>query len=120
MRVTPAILAACALTGCMTDNEYRLRRADIDARRAHPATYSPLCVKGPLNVPEGGELVLTVPNMPYAPAAIPDGQAYQLRALGIAAAAGAAVTGGYLIKSAGGGSSSSTVNNTTVNGGGLP
>ena len=112
------MLAVCALTGCMTDNEYRLRRADIDAKRAHPATYSPLSVKGPLNVPEGGELVITVPGMPYTPAAIPDGQAYQLKALGVAAAAGAAVTGGYLVKSAGG--SASTVNNTTVNGGGTP
>lgn len=118
MRVTPAILAACALTGCMTDNEYRLRRADIDAKRAHPATYSPLRIQGPLNVPEGGELVITVPNQPYTPTPVPDGQAYQLKALGVAAATGAAVTGGYFIKSAGG--STSTVNNTTVTGGTAP
>ena len=105
-------------SGCMSDKEYRLRAKDIDAKKAWPATYQPLAIKGPLTVPEGGELVINVPNAPYRQTDIPDGQAYQLKALNAAMVTGGAITGGYFIKSAGG--STSTVNNTTVNGGTAP
>lgn len=116
MKTAIAIICCAALAGCMTDNEYQLRKQDIEAKKVHPTTYSPLAIKGPLSVPEGGELVITVPNMPYQPTAIPDGQAYQLKALGITATTAAAVTGGYFIKSAGkgGDTTSTTINNNAA------
>ena len=116
MKIAIAIICCAALVGCMTDNEYQLRKQDIEAKKAHPASYSPLVIKGPLTVPDGGERVITVPNMPYQPTAIPDGQAYQLKALGITATTAAAVTGGYFIKSAGkgGDTTSTTINNAGV------
>ena len=112
-----AFTCACIaflLASCMTGKEYMLRRADIEAKKAHPTTYSPLAIKGPLNVPDGGELVITVPNMPYQQTSIPDGQAYQLKALGITATTAAAVAGGYFIKSAGGDSNHTTINNNAA------
>ena len=99
---------------CMSDKEYMLRKQDIEAKTAHPATYSPLVIKGPVTVPEGGEMVITVPNMPYQQTAIPDGQAYQLKALGITATTATAITGGYFIKSASKGGDKTTINNYTT------
>lgn len=110
-RAAIAIIAAVTLTSCMMDKEYQLRKHDIEAKQAHPATYSPFVIKGPVTIPEGGEMVITVPNMPYQQTAIPDGQAYQLKALGITAATATAITGGYFIKSASKGGDTTTTNN---------
>lgn len=110
-RLITAFAALACLTSCMTDKEFQLRKQDIDAKKAHPATYSPLVIKGPVNVPEGGEMVITVPNMPYQPSNIPDGQAYQLKALGITATTATAITGGYFIKSANKRGDTHTTNN---------
>ena len=41
------------LAGCMTDKEYQLRAKDIEAKAAHPATYQPLVLNGPLELREG-------------------------------------------------------------------
>lgn len=110
-----AVIAATALAflaaSCMTDKEYQLRKQDIEAKKAHPATYSPFVIKGPVTIPEGGEMVITVPNMPYQATSIPDGQAYQLKALGITATTATAITGGYFIKSASKGGDHNTTNN---------
>ncbi len=108
-----ALLGVMAFTGCMPEREYMLRNNDLKAKKAWPATYQPLCIKGPLTVPAGGELVITVPNMPYKQTDIPDSQAYQLKALNAAMITGGAITGGYFIKSASGGGN--TTNNTTNN-----
>lgn len=110
MRTIAIITAILFATGCMSDREYQLRKADIKAKQSWPATYKPLTIKGPLTLDKDSELVITVPNMPYSPTAIPDGQAYQLRALGIGAATAGAITGGYFIKRAGSGGDK-TINN---------
>ena len=99
----------------MTKNEMYLRAKDIDAKRAWPVTYAPLVIKGPLTLDKDSELIITVPNMPYQPTAIPDGQAYQLKALGVTAVTAGAVAGGYFIKSSGG---DTTKNTTIINNGG--
>lgn len=72
-----AIALAALCTSCMTDKEWALRKEDLKAKQQWPATYVPVSIKGPLNIPEGGELVVTVPNLPYNHAPIPDGQAIQ-------------------------------------------
>ena len=109
-----AFVALVLLSGCMTKREYQLRSKDIEAKRFWPATYAPLSIKGPLVLDKDSELIITVPNMPYSPTSIPDGQAYQLKALGLTAVTAGAITGGYFIKRAGG----DTTRNTTINNGG--
>lgn len=114
-KLAAAIVAAIALTGCMSEREYQLRKNDIDAKKDWKPTYQILSIKGPLNVPEGGELIINAPSQPFVHTNIPDGQAYQLRALTTTEAIGAAAFGGYLIKSAKG---TTTTNNVTNNNGG--
>jgi len=106
-----AAAVAAVFTGCMSKREYQLRAKDMDAKAVWPATYAPLAIKGPLTLDADSELVITVPNMPYTPTAIPDGQAYQLKALGITAATAGAITGGYFIKRSAGSSHHTTINN---------
>ena len=106
-----AAAVVAVFTGCMTKREYQLRAKDIDAKKFWPATYAPLTIKGPLTLDADSELVITVPNMPYSPTAIPDGQAYQLKALGITAMTAGAITGGYFIKRSGGDTNKTVINN---------
>ena len=111
IKSTLAILAAALAFGCMSEREYQLRSKDIAAKKAWPATYAPLAIRGPLTLDKDSELIITVPNMPYSPTAIPDGQAYQLKALGMTAVTAGAITGGYFIKRAGGDTRHTTINN---------
>ncbi|MBQ6471210.1 MAG: hypothetical protein IJJ33_04440 [Victivallales bacterium] len=104
-------MAVVLLAGCMTKREYQLRSKDIQAKTLWPATYAPLAIKGPLTLDADSELVITVPNMPYSPTAIPDGQSYQLRALGLTAVTAGAITGGYFIKRSGGDTTKTIINN---------
>ena len=110
-----ASMTVLLATGCMSKKEFLLRSKDIDAKRAWPATYAPLVIKGPLTLDKDSELIISVPNMPYTPTAVPDGQACQLKALGIGSVAAGAITGGYFIKRAGG---DTTKNTTIINNGG--
>lgn len=109
-KLIAAALAAASLCGCMSKLEYQLRSKDLKAKAAYPATYSPLVIKGPLTLDAQSELVISVPTQPYQHAPIPDGQAYQLRAIDHAILGAAAVAGGYWIKSAKG-TSKTTINN---------
>lgn len=102
------------LAGCMSKYEYQLRKSDIQNQANHPSTYPVLSIKGPLNIPEGGELIIQVPNMPFQHAPIPDGQAYQLKALNTAAVVGGAVAGGYMIKRSAGSGGNTTINNNNA------
>lgn len=106
-----AFVAVVLLSGCMTKREYQLRSKDIAAKTFWPATYTPLAIKGPLTLDKDSELIITVPNQPYSPTAIPDGQAYQLKALGITAVTAGAITGGYFIKRSGGDTTKTIINN---------
>ena len=71
------LFALAALTGCMTDKEYQLRAKDIEAKKAHPATYQPLVLNGPLELKEGASIVATTPSQQYVHTPIPDGAAIQ-------------------------------------------
>ena len=71
------LFALAALSGCMTDNEAWLRNRDMDIKAAHPATYQPLVVNGPLELKEGASIVANTPSQPYVPADIPNGAAIQ-------------------------------------------
>lgn len=102
------------LFGCMSKYEYQLRKSDIQNQANYPSTYPVLSIKGPLNIPDGGELIIQVPNMPFQHAPIPDGQAYQLKALNTTAVVGGAVAGGYMIKRA------ASNGNTTINNNNAP
>ena len=106
-----ALILALMCSGCMSKYEYQLRKADVQNQANHPSTYPVLSIKGPLNIPEGGELIIQVPNMPFQHAPIPDGQAYQLKALNTAAVVGGDVAGGYMIKRAAGSGGNTTINN---------
>lgn len=81
-----ASLLACS--SCMTDNEAWLRNRDMDIKAAHPATYQPLVVNGPLELKEGASIVATTPSQPYVPTDIPNGAAIQAGVIVGAANAG--------------------------------
>ena len=114
MSIAFFLILILLLFGCMSKYEYQLRKSDIQNQANHPSTYPVLSIKGPLNIPEGGELIIQVPNMPFQHAPIPDGQAYQLKALNTAAVTGGAVAGGYMIKRA------ASNGNTTINNNNAP
>lgn len=105
-------MLAFIVCSCMSDKEYQLRKADLDAKQNWQSTYVPVSIKGPVTIPEGGELVVTVPNMPYTQANIPDGQAIQASLVKDFVHTGALLGGAvYSIHKANTGS----VNKTTIN-----
>lgn len=107
------------LTGCMTDKEAWLRGKDIEAKAAHPATYQPLVVNGPLELKEGASIVATTPSQPYQHTPIPDGAAAQERIIGnITQAAGLVGLGAVGIYKAGDKTSTTTVKATQAETGG--
>lgn len=115
-RMIAAAMTATAvcivLAGCMSDREFILRQKDIEAKKAWPATYQPVVIKGPVTIPEGGEMVVTVPNQPYQNTPIPNGQEIQANLAKDIIHTGAIVGGAaYSIRHANG----STTNNTTIN-----
>jgi len=77
MKIFCMTLALFVLCSCMSDKEYQLRAKDIEAKKAHPATYQPLVVTGPLTLQEGATIVATTPSQPYVPTDIPNGAQIQ-------------------------------------------
>ena len=99
------------LAGCMTDKEAWLRGKDIEAKAAHPATYQPLVVNGPLELKEGASIVATTPSQPYVPTDIPNGAAIQAGVIrDITTTAGLAAVG--IVGAANAGDSTKTTINT--------
>ena len=116
MKPSKAALAALhasllACSSCMTDNEAWLRNRDMDIKAAHPATYQPLVVNGPLELQEGASIVATTPSQPYVATPIPDGAAIQAGVIrDITTTAGLAAVG--IVGAANAGDSSkTTINN---------
>lgn len=116
MKPSKAAFAALAVSllacsSCMTDNEAWLRNRDMDIKAAHPATYQPLVVNGPLELKEGASIVATAPSQPYVPADIPNGAAIQAGVIrDITTTAGLAAVG--IVGAANAGDSSkTTINN---------
>lgn len=74
-----AILLGGLVTACMTDEEYQLRKHQLDNQAAHPATFEPMSVEmtGPikLELVDGSQLKVrvTAPGQPFQEIAIPDG-----------------------------------------------
>lgn len=105
------LFALAALSGCMTDNEAWLRNRDMDIKAAHPATYQPIVLTGPLELKEGASIVSTTPSQPYVPTPIPDGAAIQAGVIrDITTTAGLAAVG--IVGAANAGDSTKTTINT--------
>lgn len=80
--LTPIVNAAVALAllvGCMTEQEYYLRKKQLENQAAHPATYEPMTfeMSGPikLELVEGSKMKVrvTAPGQPFREIPIPDG-----------------------------------------------
>ncbi len=98
------------LCSCMTEREYQLRKTDLDAKKAHAPTYTPLVLKGPVSIEKDASLVVTVPSQPFTPADIPsDAESIRQTIQGVTTTA--AIVGGaaYGIHKANS-SSSTTIN----------
>jgi len=74
MKTVCIAAAAVLLTSCMSKNEMYLRKKDIEAKAAHPVTYQPLVLNGPLTMAEGSMLTVSAPTQPYVPTVVPNGQ----------------------------------------------
>ena len=72
-----AIVTVVVLTGCMSEREYMLRKANADNQAAHAQTYEPLVIKGPITISEGASITANTPSQPFQPLAVPDGMATQ-------------------------------------------
>lgn len=109
--ITMAVVVASLCASCMTDREAWLRGKDIEAKAAHPATYQPLVVNGPLELKEGASIVATTPSQPYVPTDIPNGAAIQAGVIrDITTTAGLAAVG--IVGAANAGDSTKTTINT--------
>ena len=107
-----ALSLACMLTGCMSDKEYQLRKQDMVNKANYPSTYQPVRIKGPLTLDSQSEIVVTVPNQPYTPTVIPNGQAIQAQLVKDIATIGAVTAGAvYSVHKASGDTTSTTINN---------
>lgn len=113
MRTLALALLLGLLASCMTEREYQLRKTDLDAKKAHEATYTPLVLKGPVSIEKDASLVVTVPSQPFTPADIPsDADSIRQTIQGVATTA--AIVGGaaYGIHEAKGSTTTTTINNT--------
>lgn len=102
------------LCSCMTEREYQLRKTDLDAKKAHAPTYTPLVLKGPVSIEKDASMVVTVPSQPFTPADIPsDAESIRQAIQGVTTTA--AIVGGaaYGIHKANG-SSSTTIHNNAA------
>lgn len=114
-KISSIFLSLILFTGCMSDKEYQLRAKNIQAQIKHPATYESIRIKGPLNIPATGEIVVNVPSQPFVPQNIPNGMATQ-QAIIRDVITGAII--GYGAYQIGNGTSGNTYNTTNNNAGG--
>ena len=77
MKSIISLVLILALTGCMSEREYMLRKANAANAAAHPATFDVLTIKGPVNIAAGAELTTRAPTQPFQPLSVPDGVAAQ-------------------------------------------
>ena len=77
MKMTLVLILILALTGCMSDREYMLRKENAKNAAAHPATFDVLTIKGPVSIAAGAELTAKAPSQPFQPLSVPDGIAAQ-------------------------------------------
>lgn len=98
------------LAGCMTKKQYKLEMADLKRASAHQAFFE-IKIKGPLNIPEGGELIIPYPNQPFVPYPVTN-DAKNIQAVITNGINAAAITGTVIY---GIHKSGSRVKNTTIN-----
>jgi len=77
MKPTFALIVILALTGCMSDYEYMLRKANATNAAAHQQTFDVLTIKGPVTIEQGAELTTRAPTQPFQALPVPDGVAAQ-------------------------------------------
>lgn len=111
MKFLVIITTALIFTGCMSEREYMLRKANADNQASYKPTYEPLVIKGPVTINEGASITATVPSQPFQPIEVPDGVAAQ-RGVIRDVVTGAVI--GYGLNQAG---NSNTVRTTTTTGG---
>jgi hypothetical protein len=73
MKSIITLVLILALTGCMSEREYMLRKANAANAAAHPATFDVLTIKGPVNIAAGAELTTRAATQPFQPLPVPDG-----------------------------------------------
>lgn len=77
--IVNAAVALALLVGCMTEQEYYLRKKQLENQAAHPATFEPMSFEmtGPvkLELVEGSQLKVrvTAPGQPFREISIPNG-----------------------------------------------
>ena len=77
--IVNAVVALALLVGCMTEQEYYLRKKQLENQAAHPATFEPMSfeMRGPvkLELVDGSQLKVrvTAPGQPFREIPIPDG-----------------------------------------------
>lgn len=109
--LTSSILILATMTGCMTKRQYKLEMADLKRAQAHPSSLE-IVIEGPLNIPEGGRLVIPYPNQPFTPYPVTN-DAGNIRAVVTDGTHTAAILGGFMygVHQAGKGGTKKTVNN---------
>lgn len=115
--ITMAVVVASLCASCMTDREAWLRNRDMDIKAAHPATYQPLVVNGPLELKEGASIVATTPSQPYVPTDIPNGAAIQAGVIRDITTTAGLVTLGVVGAANAGDSTKTTINTVPAEGG---
>ncbi|MBP5458722.1 MAG: hypothetical protein J6Y62_00895 [Clostridia bacterium] len=64
--ISAAVVALATLTGCMTKRQYKLEAMDLKRASSYPVSLE-IVIEGPLNLPEGGKIVIPYPNQPFKP-----------------------------------------------------
>lgn len=79
MKILVVLILAMAgcFSGCMSDNEYMLRKENAVNASKHPPVYDVLTIKGPVKIEAGAELTTRAATQPFVPLAVPDGIAAQ-------------------------------------------
>ena len=77
MKSIIALVLILALTGCMSEREYMLRKANADNAAAHSSYFDVLTIKGPVTIESGAELTTRAASQPFQPLSVPDGVAAQ-------------------------------------------
>lgn len=114
MRTMALAILLGLLASCMTEREYMLRNKDLEAKKQHQPTYTPLVITGPVSIEKDASLVVTVPSQPFTPAEIPsDAQSIRETIQGVVTTG--AIVGGaaYGIHEAKG-DTSTTINNNAA------
>lgn len=77
MKLIMILALVMVFAGCMSDNEYMLRKENAVNASKHPPVYDVLTIKGPVTIAAGAELTTRAATQPFVPLAVPDGIAAQ-------------------------------------------